>query len=490
INPTAHDFGAVIVDSSASQTFVLTNAGAADLVVSATDLTGTDAAHFKIESGGAPFTLAAGDSQNLVVSFTPTSEGAKSAALQILSNDPDEAAVQVSLTGNGIGALEIIVTITSPQDSAVVCTDSVNVKAVISVNGGSTPFSLTCDINRKNAGVDDKGFMAAVPLASGENLIVATCSVVDSLGRISVFRDSIVVFLDDIPPTCTFTKAGSSVIGTYLDDHSGIAEIVPIKLRNAQLTVDSFAQGDKVVNFRIDPIDPDKPLGFLIDVFDVCGNFFSCDPIYVNLPADQANRQFEFSFPHFDRYFQITNFGLTEVRVVLNGLTFCLFSDQLRAEQEPNAYFMPREGIVTLDLFEYLHDGENDMLIVYEGPSGAWANLLLLDIVNEVDFVLKLQTVPVEYRLSQNYPNPFNPTTTIQIDIPDRNSDAVQVQLRVYNLLGELVRVLVDERKAPGRYLVEWDGKDRTGKWVPSGVYFYQLLAGDVQQTKRMTVLQ
>ncbi|MFQ5639974.1 MAG: choice-of-anchor D domain-containing protein, partial [bacterium] len=104
INPTAHDFGAVILDSSASQTFVLTNAGAADLVVSATDLTGTDAAHFKIESGGAPFTLAAGDSQNLVVSFTPTSEGAKSAALQILSNDPDEGALDVSLTGNGIPA--------------------------------------------------------------------------------------------------------------------------------------------------------------------------------------------------------------------------------------------------------------------------------------------------------------------------------------------------------------------------------------------------
>jgi flagellar hook assembly protein FlgD len=66
----------------------------------------------------------------------------------------------------------------------------------------------------------------------------------------------------------------------------------------------------------------------------------------------------------------------------------------------------------------------------------------------------------------------------------------VRVQLKIYNLLGELVRVIVDEHKFPGRYTVEWDGRNEFGEAVSSGIYLYQLVAGEFRETKRMVLLK
>ena len=88
--------------------------------------------------------------------------------------------------------------------------------------------------------------------------------------------------------------------------------------------------------------------------------------------------------------------------------------------------------------------------------------------------------LPKEFALSQNYPNPFNPSTTIPFQLPavSGQQSAVSgrrtaVTLKVYNVLGELVRTLVNEEQGPGWYRVIWDGKDSLGKEVSSGVYFY-----------------
>jgi hypothetical protein len=70
--------------------------------------------------------------------------------------------------------------------------------------------------------------------------------------------------------------------------------------------------------------------------------------------------------------------------------------------------------------------------------------------------------------LHQNYPNPFNPSTELQFDIPVKSN----VSLSIYNLLGQIVHVLVDEEKAPGTYRIQWDAKERA-----SGVYFCRMQA-------------
>jgi len=99
---------------------------------------------------------------------------------------------------------------------------------------------------------------------------------------------------------------------------------------------------------------------------------------------------------------------------------------------------------------------------------------------------------PTTFSLTQNYPNPFNPETNIRYSIgADRDCGSCVVRLEIYNLLGELVRVLVDERKAPGEYAAVWDGRDHVGLQVPSGIYIYKLTIGDrLVASKRMLLLK
>ncbi len=89
--------------------------------------------------------------------------------------------------------------------------------------------------------------------------------------------------------------------------------------------------------------------------------------------------------------------------------------------------------------------------------------------------------VPKECELLQNYPNPFNPSTTIEFSIP-RTSFAT---LKVFNILGEEVELLVSEEFAPGTYTVKWDA---SGK--PSGVYFYRLETGGFVNTGKLLLLR
>jgi hypothetical protein len=94
--------------------------------------------------------------------------------------------------------------------------------------------------------------------------------------------------------------------------------------------------------------------------------------------------------------------------------------------------------------------------------------------------------LPVSFELGQNYPNPFNPTATIEYALPQ----AVKVELRVFNILGQAVRTLVDEEKGAGYYQVVWDGKDQTGQSASSGIYLYQIKAGDFIETKKMQLIK
>jgi len=89
--------------------------------------------------------------------------------------------------------------------------------------------------------------------------------------------------------------------------------------------------------------------------------------------------------------------------------------------------------------------------------------------------------VATEFTLSQNYPNPFNPTTSIKYQIPT----VAHVTLKVFDVLGREVASLVNEKKDPGYYRVQFDAAA-----LPSGMYFYRLQAGSFGETKKMLVLR
>ncbi|MCD6205150.1 MAG: VCBS repeat-containing protein [Candidatus Marinimicrobia bacterium] len=90
------------------------------------------------------------------------------------------------------------------------------------------------------------------------------------------------------------------------------------------------------------------------------------------------------------------------------------------------------------------------------------------------------------YKLNQNYPNPFNPTTSISFEIPK----ADHVKLVIYDILGREVISLVDNNLQPGRYAFVWNGKDKNGLNVSTGIYLYQLKADGIVKTRKMTFMK
>ena len=94
--------------------------------------------------------------------------------------------------------------------------------------------------------------------------------------------------------------------------------------------------------------------------------------------------------------------------------------------------------------------------------------------------------LPDEFALFQNYPNPFNPSTQIFFDIPKSEF----ITLRIFNLLGQDVKMLASKIMNPGRYTFEWDGKDLLSNDVASGVYFYELRGESFISRKKMLLIR
>lgn len=98
---------------------------------------------------------------------------------------------------------------------------------------------------------------------------------------------------------------------------------------------------------------------------------------------------------------------------------------------------------------------------------------------------LHADALPQKFCLQQNYPNPFNPATKIRFTLEKK----ARVKLEVYNASGQAVAVLLDETKLPGEHEVHFSAA-RAAAFLPSGIYFYKLTAGDLIETKKMVLLK
>jgi hypothetical protein len=94
--------------------------------------------------------------------------------------------------------------------------------------------------------------------------------------------------------------------------------------------------------------------------------------------------------------------------------------------------------------------------------------------------------VVASYELAQNYPNPFNPSTVISFQLPVDS----EASLKIYNLNGQLVKLLVAGKLEAGRHKVVWDGKNEAGVPVASGVYVYVLKAGDFTAQRKLVLMK
>ncbi len=137
--------------------------------------------------------------------------------------------------------------------------------------------------------------------------------------------------------------------------------------------------------------------------------------------------------------------------------------------------------ILSIDANDYLTLGSGKI------QNNSFWNILLtrkggeLTMLVDVEEDEVISSKPSDYQLFQNYPNPFNPITTIRYSIPQTGN----VELVIYDILGRKVKTLIDEFKSTGTYEVSLDAGS-----ISSGVYFYQLRAGEFIQTKKMVLIR
>jgi len=94
--------------------------------------------------------------------------------------------------------------------------------------------------------------------------------------------------------------------------------------------------------------------------------------------------------------------------------------------------------------------------------------------------------IPEEFILHQNYPNPFNPSTKFRFNIPPSEGAGGRIlKIIIYDILGREITTLANEQLSPGTYEISWDASN-----YPSGVYYYQLTAGDKSFTRKMILMK
>ena len=126
-----------------------------------------------------------------------------------------------------------------------------------------------------------------------------------------------------------------------------------------------------------------------------------------------------------------------------------------------------------LVLFEEMTDQSGLLSLAYNLPSAR----------REIE---EPSAIPYVFRLSQNYPNPFNSNTIINYEIPTPGFVAV----KIFNVLGQEVKTLVDTYQIAGPHSVIWDGTNNSDKEIASGVYFSKLISSDNIEIKKMLLLK
>jgi PKD repeat protein len=126
----------------------------------------------------------------------------------------------------------------------------------------------------------------------------------------------------------------------------------------------------------------------------------------------------------------------------------------------------------------YLNAGEQ---VMHVGFHNGQFNLNWIEILASTTDINESQESPSSFQLSQNYPNPFNPTTNISFTLPR----AEHVSLKVYNLLGQEVALLVNEIMSAGNFDISFDAAE-----LPTGIYVYSITAGNFKSVKKMMILK
>lgn len=151
-------------------------------------------------------------------------------------------------------------------------------------------------------------------------------------------------------------------------------------------------------------------------------------------------------------------------------------------------------GELPLDHHVFVYDTQDGRVVACDGGSfvveGPVNSRIMNVIVGTIEYAKSvlgdIPLQPIEFDLQQNYPNPFNPQTTIQYQVAKRS----HVLMEIFNMLGQRVRLLVNEEQPTGFHSVVWDGRNDGGVPAGSGIYFYRMAAGEFVESHKLILVR
>ena len=478
VTPTSLPFGDVCAGSYSDLPITVGNSGTCILYVSSTQITGSNASEFSIQSGEGSFSLNPGQTREIKVRFQPTSIGSKTATLEIFSDDPDEPQTNVDLKGKGT---DPVITVNPPSHDFSINqgVDDFVCKEFIVKNDGPCQLQVT---STTLTGPDASEFKilsggGSFNLNPGQTREVIVCFEPNSPGQKiaelcfasnDLDKPQLCVLLTGGPCGVTGDVSGNGIVTAY--DASLIMQYVVG-------WIDTFPAAEMV-----SPVSVSKRDHYVVSI----PHLASAPRSRVTLPilVDDAS-------------------GIT-----VGGIS-------LRYD----AQFLKAIKVTSADLLsdcyrmERIDEGEIRIAFVSAAPLNGSGELLYVEfeiVTSTPDFtdialeevslgenihVAKIdgsiEVLPTKTVLLANYPNPFNPETWI----PYRLAEDATIKVSIYDAKGRTVRVIDLGHQPAGSYLhkdraVYWNGRNNSGEKVASGIYYYQLQSGHFSAIRKLVVLK
>jgi len=434
-NPASYNYGMVPAGTNSDKTFIISNVGTADLVVSGTAITGENVSDFSIQSGGGAFTLAPSATRNLVVRFGPTNAGSKSASVSITSNDPDENPFLINLSGKGSVVPTLLLIDGNKDDFYAQLTGP--------INGYLQLRYYAWNDNGKPT--NDADLSAKIWTAWDEQWLYIYEEVKDNVlsgNATNLWEEDCFELLVD--PQAT--SETNSIWATRLTalGHGTPGVVAADTLNNVPYAQKRWARKIITGGYALEMAIQWSAIAYGAEtITPAVGGVFGAAINQHDNDGGAARRA-----------------TVQWAAVLLN-----------------DAYRTPKY----LGTVKFLSDHRLQFL-ARNNISGVTNPVPY----NGSDYTrTKVDKTPTDgpgtFSLSQNYPNPFNPSTTIAFNLPAKSF----VSLNVFGLDGRQVATLVSEELSAGNHSRQWNAAR-----LPGGVYFYCLQAGSIQETKKLILLK